>query len=69
MTTFTCSYQFEGRQYVVHVDAFSEAEASRRLRAIGMTAQIDGELVAEIPLERAGGWLTTLRLLLGGLAR
>lgn len=62
MKTYTCSYAFDGRRHVVHVMARDEAEASRRLRAIGMTAQIDGELVAEIGLpasgmiERIAGW-------------
>lgn len=65
MTTFTCSYLFGGRQHVVHVDAADEAEASHRLRAIGMTARIDGELVAEVPVEKPGGWLTRLRRLFG----
>ena len=47
MTEFTCSYLFEGRRHVVHVFAKDEAEASRHLRAIGMTAQVDGELITE----------------------
>ena len=68
MITFTCSYQFAGRQHVVHVAARDEAEASHRLRAIGTTAQIDGELVAEVALERPGGWLSRLRKLCGGVA-
>lgn len=47
MKTYTCSYIFKGKRYVVHIEAFDEEEASRRLRAIGMTAQVDGELVYE----------------------
>lgn len=50
MTTFTCSYPFNGHRHVVHVDAENEVEASHKLRAIGMTAVVDGELIAEIPL-------------------
>lgn len=52
MVTFTCSYPFNGRQHVVHVQAADEIEASRKLRAIGISAQIDGELVAEIDVGR-----------------
>lgn len=63
--TFTCSYRFEGREHVIHVVARDSAEVSRRLRAIGTTAKLDGELIAEIPVERPGGWLTTLRRLFG----
>ena len=65
MTLYTCTYRFEDRPHVVHVHARNEAEASRRLRAIGMTAEIDGELIAEIPMGREGGWLTKLRGMVG----
>lgn len=63
MTTYTCSYRCDGRQHVVHVDAANEAEASRKLRAIGMTAQIDGELVAEVHVH---GWFGRLTHWIGG---
>lgn len=59
--TFTCTYQFEGKENTVHVQARNEAEVSRRLRAIGMTAQVGGVLVCEIPVESENGWLTKLR--------
>jgi len=49
MKEFVCTYQFNGRAYGLSVFAEDEAEASRRLRAIGTTAQIDGELVMRIP--------------------
>lgn len=62
MRTYTCSYPFNDGQHVVLIEAADEAEASRRLRAIGMTAQIDGELVAEIPL-RAPRWFGLATLL------
>jgi len=67
MKTFTCSYPFSGGRHVVHVDAADETECSRRLRAIGMSAQVDGELIAEIPLEVRHGWLTKLRRLAGAM--
>lgn len=65
MITYTCSYQFGGRRHVIHIRAQDWTDASRRLRAIGMTAQVDGELIAEIPLERPDGWLTQLRCWIG----
>lgn len=61
MKTYTCSYPFDGRNYALHVDAANEVECSRRLRAIGMNGRIDGELIAEIPVEGHDGWLTKLR--------
>lgn len=54
---FTCSYEFEGRRYAVHIEARDFKEASRRLRAIGMTAQADGIVVAEGTLWPNPGWL------------
>lgn len=47
MITYTCTYDFCGKKHSVHVMARNEIEASQRLRAIGMTAQIDGELIYE----------------------
>lgn len=47
MKTFTNSYSYNGKTYVVHLEAEDFADASKRLRAIGMTAQVDGELVLE----------------------
>ena len=49
MTLYTCSYKFNGRNHIVHVYADNPLDASRRLRAIGMTGKVDGELVAEMP--------------------
>lgn len=45
--TYTCPYRYDGKNYTVHVQAESEEDAVKRLRAIGMTAQVDGELVDE----------------------
>ena len=59
--TFTCAYRYAGGTHVVHIEAESPSEASRKLRAIGMTGQVDGVLVAELPLESRNGWLTQLR--------
>lgn len=43
--TYTCSYRYKGREWIVHVQAEDERSASERLRAIGTTASVDGELV------------------------
>ena len=53
MKTYTCSYQFKGKTHIVHIMAEGFLDASHRLRAVGMTAQVDGVLIAEIPLT---GW-------------
>nr|WP_298095876.1 hypothetical protein [uncultured Shinella sp.] len=44
---YTCTYQFEGRPIGVTVHARSWEEVSARFRAIGMTAVVNGEQVAE----------------------
>jgi hypothetical protein len=54
---YVCTYRYDGRDHGVTVFARDEADASRRLRAIGMTARIEGELVAEIGLPSAGSLL------------
>lgn len=46
---FTCSYRFEGSQWNVTFPARDFDEAERRLRAMGMNGQVDGQLIAEIP--------------------
>lgn len=48
MKTYTCSYKFDDKRYVVHVVAENHEEAVRRLRSVGTTGKVDGELVAEI---------------------
>lgn len=69
MMTFTCSYPFNGREHVVHIDAADEIEASRKLRAIGISARIDGELVAEIPLGRPSHWMGLMARAFRGMFR
>lgn len=61
--TFTCAYRYGGGTHIVHIEAESPSDASRKLRAIGMTGQVDGVLIAELPLEGHHGWLTQLRQL------
>lgn len=54
MKTYTCTYTHAARRHVVHVEADSWDDAAERLRAIGETGTVDGELVAEgaLPSER-----------------
>lgn len=63
--TFGVEYQFDGLTWIVHIKAVDEIEARRRLRAIGMTGQIVGELVASIPVAPSPGWLGRIRRALG----
>ena len=49
--TWTCVYQFEGRPFTVDVLARTEAEALRRIRAIGMTGVADGRLISRISFD------------------
>lgn len=65
MKTYTCSYLFDGARHVTHVEAEDWKTAQRKLRAIGLTATVDGELIADIPLLCAA-WHTRLRRWFGG---
>lgn len=48
------SYRFEGAEYGFEIPARNEAEAKRRLSAMGL-ARYDGKLVAKIPMPGAVG--------------
>lgn len=48
MKPFTCSYQFEGLTIDFTCHARSWDEVSARLRAIGMTAVVNGEQISEV---------------------
>ena len=43
------SYEFEGSKWGLSIPAPDAKEASRRLRAIGMTGTVDGQLMERIP--------------------
>ncbi len=60
MSTFTCSCQFDSARNVIHVEANDWKEAQRKLRAIGLTATVDGELIADIAFLHPS-WPTKLR--------
>ena len=47
---FLCSYTFGPDEYGIEIDADSEAEAWRRLRAIGATGRVDGRVVVSLPV-------------------
>lgn len=53
------TYQMDGSKWGVVVVAKDAADASRRLRAIGMTGNVDGELVMTIPAGPGAGILAS----------
>lgn len=67
---FTCTYRFEGRSVDFTVQARSWEDASKRLRAIGMTATVEGEQVSEIDAgifgEGLGRAMTAVRSIFKG---
>lgn len=44
---FACSYRMDGGEWVFTVMARDRADALRRIAAISMTAQVDGQIFAE----------------------
>lgn len=54
---YTCTYQFEGRPFGFTCHARSWEEVSARFRAIGMTAVVNGEQIAEVGAGMAGDGL------------
>ena len=42
---YLCSYQYEGERWSFSVMAETHEEARRRVRAIGLTGAVDGEIV------------------------
>lgn len=66
---FCCSYQFDGDQYSLIIPARDAAEAARRLRAIGMTASVDGELYERIPVFPGSGLYVRAKTALFNLFR
>jgi hypothetical protein len=47
---FAFSYQFEGKSWGFDLPAKDHAEAERRVRAIGLTGKVDGELHCSVPV-------------------
>lgn len=45
---YLCEYQFDGGEWGVEIPAASFEEASRRMRAIGMTGQVKGPIAFKI---------------------
>lgn len=48
MKQWVCHYHLNGTEWGIIVLADDAAEASRRMRAIGTTGQVDGELVVSV---------------------
>lgn len=57
---YAVSYQYEGKRFGLTIFATDEADVSRRLRAIGMTGSVDGELVATITFPQAPSFISKL---------
>jgi hypothetical protein len=51
------SYRYDGKDYGLTIIAKDASDASHRLRAIGMTGNVDGKLVMTIPAGPCGGVL------------
>lgn len=45
MRRFMCSYEFEGAKWGVEIYADTIEEAKRKLRAVGSTGIVDGEVL------------------------
>jgi hypothetical protein len=54
---YVVTYKMDGADWGITVIAKDAADASRRLRAIGMTGSVDGELVVTIPAGPCAGIL------------
>lgn len=52
-----CEYEFDGSRWGINIPAQDEAEARRRLRAIGMTGQVKGELMGTVDASIPGAGL------------
>lgn len=46
---YSCSYIYKGKEWGIILKAESEKDAFQRMRAIGLTGSVFGELIAEIP--------------------
>lgn len=60
MKQWACRYRLNGTEWGIVVVAEDAAEASRRMRAIGTTGQVDGELVATVNAYPGVGMVLTI---------
>lgn len=57
--SWVVTYRYDGKPYGLTIIAKDAADASRRLRAIGMTGNVDGELMMTIPAGPGAGILAS----------
>lgn len=66
---FVVSYEFDGKTFGLSIPAKDWTEATRRLRAIGMTGRVDGELMERIPAVFGAGLYVRAKVALMNLLR
>lgn len=44
---FSCSYRIDGGEWVFTITATDHVDAQRRIAAIGMTAKVEGKILAQ----------------------
>ena len=57
---YACSYTFQDQEWAIAIPARSMSEASDRMRRIGTTGLIRGELIAEVPALPGAGLFVRL---------
>jgi hypothetical protein len=67
--TYAVTYVFDGKEWAINIPAQSPAEASRRLRAIGMTGRVEGEVAEIIPASFGAGIYVRAKTALLNLVR
>jgi hypothetical protein len=63
------SYEFEGSKWGLSIFAPDAKEAVRRLRAIGMTGTVDGQLMERVPAVPGAGLYVRLKTAFKNLGR
>lgn len=63
---YTCSYMYDGYRWSFSLMADTHKEAERRVRAIGLSGIVDGEVKATIPVP---GFLAKFIMWIKGLDR
>ena len=69
---FCITYRHEGKSWGITIDAENWEDAGRRLRSIGMTGQVDGELVDSVDMggePPASAWAIRWFMLRAALSR
>lgn len=64
---YCCSYRLGGKQWGINILAQSHEDAKMRLRAIGISGVVDGELIAKIPAYPGAGIVVRVRTFFANL--